>query len=403
MPRRRELPRSLAPLEDESLPGFVLRLAHHNTTSPGEIAIRTGLSAHRRAAREFITVAHQYHMDDERIAELARTTRLTFAEAADLFLFPFADRYGPISPKLVNRQLDRMLYSNRSVFSHWSRYCPQCLAGDSEIERAHGGSWKRRWRLPPVFACPTHHCLLRHDCPECHQPGLVVQFVALVPQPYDDELHPSQCRAVRSGSPGGRHSLPCGARHGQAEPPTCSTAMLQHFMHLQHKLLKLLSPDGPTTTSVGWPTGADRYFFDLRTISGLIALTWPAGRHLTHSTEHADILDADAERRHQATIELRKRPGKRHHTRPLTDPAPDALSCAAITAIADTILSAKTDTDALALIAPLQYQLRDLDGPARAVGSTLRSYPHSSLPLRILLARRTQVTPDLLRSYGSVK
>lgn len=54
MPQLRPLPRSLAPLPDESLVGFLLRLAHHNNVSPGTIVSRTGMSAHRTALTEHI-------------------------------------------------------------------------------------------------------------------------------------------------------------------------------------------------------------------------------------------------------------------------------------------------------------------------------------------------------------
>lgn len=55
-----------------------------------------------------------------------------------------------------------------------SRYCVRCLA-------ASGGQWPIRWRLPHVFACTRHRCLLAAVCPGCaraplsswsHQSGL---------------------------------------------------------------------------------------------------------------------------------------------------------------------------------------------------------------------------------------
>jgi hypothetical protein len=39
----RPLPRSLDPLAGESLPGYVLRLAHRLERAPGRIAVLTGL------------------------------------------------------------------------------------------------------------------------------------------------------------------------------------------------------------------------------------------------------------------------------------------------------------------------------------------------------------------------
>jgi molybdenum-dependent DNA-binding transcriptional regulator ModE len=41
-----------------------------------------------------------------------------------------------------------------------SRYCTSCLANS-------GGQWPIRWRLPHVFACTRHRCLLAAVCPGC--------------------------------------------------------------------------------------------------------------------------------------------------------------------------------------------------------------------------------------------
>lgn len=54
--------------------------------------------------------------------------------------------------------------STGRVRSPWkplrSRFCPQCL-------RASNGRWQLSWRLPWVFACQVHGCLLVDVCPEC--------------------------------------------------------------------------------------------------------------------------------------------------------------------------------------------------------------------------------------------
>jgi hypothetical protein len=41
-----------------------------------------------------------------------------------------------------------------------SRFCPQCLL-------ISNGRWQLSWRLPWIFACQAHSCLLVDVCPEC--------------------------------------------------------------------------------------------------------------------------------------------------------------------------------------------------------------------------------------------
>jgi hypothetical protein len=53
------LPRSLDPLPAESLPGYVLRLAHRLDMSPGRLAALTGLGNGRRQS----SVAYHGHRD----------------------------------------------------------------------------------------------------------------------------------------------------------------------------------------------------------------------------------------------------------------------------------------------------------------------------------------------------
>lgn len=402
MPGLRPLPRSLTPFRDESLAGFVLRLAHHNTASPGTIVRHTGLSAHRTVILEHISIRQQYQQLPEQIAEFARTTRLSRDEVSELFMAPLGPRYGPLNEALTGRPADRMLYNNRGIFRHWSRFCPLCLAGDSDIERAHGGNWKRLWRLPPVFTCATHRCMLRHDCTQCGHHGLEVQGTSLIPRIHDEDLHPNQCRTVTDDSPGQRNAPACGARHDQAPPPTCSDKFLDGALVLQQELLGLLVPSGPEeTTSVGWIIDTAQYFFDLHSVAGLILLTWPATRPLAPSDEHADILDRDVARRQRERARLQKG-GKHHYSHVLIDPASDSTAYAASAAIAHQILQA-TDRQALRLLAPVQTRLRELPGPDRSIGDTVRNSPRNSPPLRVVLARKEPVTQKAILGYRDAR
>ncbi|MEV8340685.1 TniQ family protein [Streptomyces niveus] len=399
----RPLPRSLAPLPDESLAGFLLRLAHHNNVSPGMIVRHTGLSTHRTALIEHISVSQQYLQTPEQAVEFARTTRLGQDEVPNLFLAPFGSRYGPLDGSLMRRPPERILHSNRDVFRHWSRFCPGCLAGDSDIERAHGGSWKRLWRLPPVFVCFTHRCFLRHSCSECGHLGLEVQGFSLIPRIKDEDLHPNQCRTVVDGAPDRLNASVCGARQDEAPTPACSEAFLETALGLQRELLEVLNPDGPEeTSSIGWMIDANQYFIDLHTIAGLITLTWPAARDLVISDEHTQILEHDALRREERRHRLQGERGKFHHFHALASPAADSMAYAAATTIAHQILQS-TDLRAQAMLAPVYAHLHKLQGPVKATADRMRNFPRNSPPLRSFLTRGTPVTITGIQRYATAR
>ncbi|MEV4113303.1 TniQ family protein [Nonomuraea sp. NPDC049695] len=163
------LPRSLDPLAQESLPGFILRLAHRLGHTPARIAALTALDQ----SSAFPTMV-PYHLlirlSDEARASFAAATRLTLAEVADLTLNTLGDRY-----LLPDTYVDRLAHS-RVDSDPWlsapaTRYCPLCLAGDgSAIQNAHGGPWRKTWYLSVVFACTHHRVLLAERCPSCQHP-----------------------------------------------------------------------------------------------------------------------------------------------------------------------------------------------------------------------------------------
>lgn len=85
--------------------------------------------------------------------------------------------------------------------THASRFCPFCIAET-------GGAWRLVWRMVWFFACPRHHCLLAHRCPECGAAQRRGPVSGVVPQP-------GHCLA--SVSPSGEDAtLRCGADLTQA-------------------------------------------------------------------------------------------------------------------------------------------------------------------------------------------
>lgn len=111
------LPRSLDPLPDESLPGYLLRLSSRLDLTPGELGRTTGLVS---------------------------TSRLSCEEARLLTLSTWRRNYPPIQrwlPPLHGHapQIDKW------ILGALDRYCSTCLAGDdSPIQREYGGPSGRR-------------------------------------------------------------------------------------------------------------------------------------------------------------------------------------------------------------------------------------------------------------------
>ena len=162
----RPLPRSLDPLPDESLPGYLLRLAHRLSLTPARLAVLTGLQT-PKAPPAVVSSRSLFRLAGPVRDTFALATRLTPAEVDGLCLDSLRDRY-PL-PRSVwdSRWSVSSIRSDRWVFAPATRYCPQCLAGDdTPVQREHGGPWRKTWHLPVVFACIDHRRLLEHR----HQP-----------------------------------------------------------------------------------------------------------------------------------------------------------------------------------------------------------------------------------------
>jgi hypothetical protein len=274
-----------------------------------------------------------------------RMARLTGAQAAQLGMGTWQERYPPViaSPESKARGARRL--DGRLILAPATRYCPECLAGDgSAIQEAFGGPWPKAWHLPVVFACPVHQRLLEHLCPECGQairgrrPG---SSAALLPAMLAG-LHPAQCRTeIAQGK--GRHPACCGARLDQDSQCRLASPGL---IALQDKILGILDPDGPAATlSAGMPASPASYFSDLRALALLACSTWPAARHLSPGEDaasavdqHVDSLQKQAAARHAGS------PGDASRTRfDFSFPPADAAASGGLAHIADRILAASRD------------------------------------------------------------
>jgi hypothetical protein len=353
------LPRSLAPLPDESLHGFLLRLAHRLDTSPLRLARVTGLVSGHGCAR--IPTRLMLEMSTHTATRFAAATRMSITEATALTLATLRANFPPVDPRFgfhrgrggtIGRSVNGVFVQERWLLARSSRYCPHCLAGDDRTSaQQHGGAWSKLWHLPIVFACPTHHQLLEHRCPGCTQPALS-RGNGLVPRPTSRIVHPAACR----NRPAGTHPLAhqaCGHRLDTVPTTEPNDRIdLGAVLSVQNSLLHLLRGDQATTSADLTATVAE-YVTDLRVLACLITASWPAADTLFSNGGHADLIDTHVDRTRQRIDQARRTRRKaRDHAHYDTPPAA-AAPCAALLTVADAITRAGGPDTVRGLIAPL--------------------------------------------------
>jgi hypothetical protein len=353
----RRLPRSLDPLPDESLPGYLLRLSHRLELSPLRLGRATGLALPNAG----IPAGCMLALRPDTIERFARATRLSTAETTSLTLASLSSRYPPVNTgfsfsgqRKQQRNVEGVFVKENWILSRSSRYCPQCLAGDgSPIQSRYGGVWSRFWRLPVVFACPTHGRLLEHACPACQQPALQRGVgEALLPLQAHNVLHPTHCRSPVIEAGRTRlcdHALALPAHEPAPATPGAETCAL---LVLQDRLLGLLRHDC-STSSFGQPATSAQYFIDLRVLACLITASWPAARHVLEDPRHAELVD-----RHiqdvRAEIDRIRHSSRRSRDLALYDKPPLAsATCAALLAVADAITRAADPEHGRQILLPL--------------------------------------------------
>jgi hypothetical protein len=276
----RPLGRSLDPLPGEALNGFLLRLSFRLHLSPARLARLTGIAAPygQGLPRRLLL--------DADAGSLAAFARLSRPEASALTLLPWADRYPPAARSL--RIAGRQPQADDWLFAPGTRYCPRCLAGDGgALQAGPGGCWKLSWQLAVAFACTVHGIPLQDGCPRDHPAGRGrPPQPVLIPLASDSGLHPAQCRLPGLALPGSRRAgrQACGQRldEGPASGPGPGQ-LPPGALALQQRLLAML--DDP-----GYPAGnAAARFTDLRVITAMLCLTWPASKDLTSPSAPALI------------------------------------------------------------------------------------------------------------------
>ncbi|NUP20857.1 MAG: TniQ family protein [Streptomyces sp.] len=394
----RPLARSLAPLHEESLPGFLLRLAYRLNRSPGRIAELCGIHDGRRGR---LMPDHLLGLPEEAATEFARTTHLSLAEVNALALRRYADIYPALragrtaADAATARRKGaffgsiRDLYSDRWVVNFSSRYCPACLRGDgSPVQDAYGGAWKLRWHLPVVFACTAHQRLLSSSCTRCASPlnrQVYEGRAALLALPTSNhQMHPLQCRNHSVGS--GNQARPCGTRLDDEAPyPYRGLPAADHarLLALQARLDDRLLVRPPDTHDHRDPEALT--FQDLVDTAQLIKLSWPAARDLAPSPTLAALIDDHTAPLHTT---LKFTPARTHSLFSLLRSAPqDSAECGALLLTAEALHREAPDPTALReRIRPLaQYAFEH--APSGASRSFF-SRPGLSPPLARAMARR---------------
>lgn len=273
----RALPRTLIPLKDESLAGYLLRLSHRLEFTPLELGQVLGLAGGSWSAG--LAGRLSLEIPEDRAAQFAERARLSAAEVEALTYRPDAGVYPAVD---VTPYATVSIWTQRVVrFEPWlrnasTRYCPRCLVGDgSTIQARHGGAWSKYWRFAPVFACVEHGRLLDYLCPVCAQPALTrnpTYASQLIPLPAVAGLHPAACRAPtadRRKTCPGRFDEPAATAPTIADP-----AILQPLLNFQIRINALLAtrdPQDTVTTSCGRPVTAAQYFADMQAASNMLA------------------------------------------------------------------------------------------------------------------------------------
>ncbi|MGW6917352.1 TniQ family protein [Kitasatospora sp. NPDC054939] len=346
--RRTPLPRSLDPLPEECLNGYVLRLAHRLGVSPDHIARRTGLGELKDNGQTVAMAVRSTVLPAAMAADFAITTRLTPAETVRLTLADWASRYPPISLVLDGLRPGRHTPQMDWLFSTTARYCPDCLAGDgSPVQDRHGGPWQRTWRLPVFFSCLRHQRFLEHLCPTCRQPVAASAHGQLITRPSILGLHPAQCRQRRPDldRPSRTGDGLCKARLDRADLHPADRPGSE-LLALQAKISEMLTPAHPAEQ-------AGHYYTELQLVAALVIITWPRTRPDAPSPATA-AADQHVARNHSPNAPQRS-----------NAPPADARACAAFLHAADAILASDALRAALAQLAPTENRTRTGITPVR--------------------------------------
>ena len=152
----RTLPLRLAPVEGESLPGYVARYSHTFQFPPGDALRALGLDG----GTGLVLAAGRYGawLSPDQLKHVAFATGIDPATVERMLLSRFAGRAfeqpagAPVPALAAAAQAHEVLI-------RCSRFCPPCMH--------ENGAWLLGWQLGWSFICVAHRVLLVRHCPSC--------------------------------------------------------------------------------------------------------------------------------------------------------------------------------------------------------------------------------------------
>ncbi|MDQ6614269.1 MAG: TniQ family protein, partial [Actinomycetota bacterium] len=243
--RPRSLPVRVAPVAGEALDSWLDAYSARLDATIGEVRDALGLLIGSfESDRSAITLLLR-QLSGGQIAAVEAATAV--AAVSDLTLA----RFQAIFPRIVNRPQRAGLW--RVVPG--SRHCPQCLADT-------GGRWQLTWRLPWVFACNIHECLLVDVCAGCQR-----RARSRLPK-FSLVATPTRCQQpLRRTDPGRKAGIDtCGT--DLTKTAVDRLASDDRRLATQRSLTTLLMNSDASATGVGVAVDVKDLFVDLGIIAG---------------------------------------------------------------------------------------------------------------------------------------
>ena len=244
----RTLPLRLAPVEGESLPGYVARYSHTYQFPPGDVLRALGLDSGSGTA----LAAGRYGawLSRCQIERVAIATGIDPAMIERMLLWRYAGRAFQQPTGALGAPLAAAAQGGE-VLIRCSRFCADCLH-----ER---GAWLLGWQLRWSFACAAHRVLLLRRCPACAALP-VSRLRERWPSDHDGPLSdPTRC-VHRS-----RRGLCRGALSHAARSPVNEPALAA-----QRRINHLLDDEGPNPTLAGVGLDPASYLRDLSKLCNLV-------------------------------------------------------------------------------------------------------------------------------------
>jgi hypothetical protein len=241
------LPLRLAPIEWESLPGYVARYSHTFQFPPGDVITALGLVD----SDATVGSAGRYgvSLSPDQLQRAAFATAIPVQALERMLLSRYAGR--AFKDTAASTDVLAEAAQAHEVLIRSSKFCPHCL-------REHG-AWMLRWQLGWSAACPQHRVLLARACPTCGtvpKDALRSRWVSDRHGPLSD---PTRCTRRR-----GREL--CRTNLAGIETPRVSDEVID-----AQRRIDMLLDGGPCPAFAGEPTEPRVYLQCLHVLCKLLA------------------------------------------------------------------------------------------------------------------------------------